>query len=73
MIQYKCDMCGKEALNKKDVMIIDNFPRKIHQHVTDGNGVEILPYIDIISSKETHFCMSCCCKLADTLPIIEEK
>ena len=73
MIQYKCDMCGTEALNKQDVIIIDNFPRVIHQRITDGMGVELIPPMDVIQNTETHLCMSCCCKLARTLPIIEEK
>lgn len=73
MIQYKCDMCGKEALNKENVLIIDNFPRKVCQHVTGGTGAELLAPFNIIKNVEIHLCFSCCTKIANMFPIIDSE
>ena len=69
MIQYKCDLCG-EVKNKKDIHIIEQFPRITSMPVKSpiGRTITVMHKIDFA---ETHLCPNCCEIIANMLPIVE--
>ena len=69
MIQYTCDLCG-EFSNKKDLSIIDSFPRRIAFSTVDVMGRKMTSFEDV-GTGETHLCASCCKKIAYMFPVIE--
>lgn len=69
MIQYKCDMC-EEVKNKKDIRIIEHFPRIISMPVKSPLG-RIITVMHNFDFAETHLCKDCCGIIAKMLPMIE--
>ena len=69
MIKYKCDMCGVEGFNKKDIGIF-TLPRRIIVDVTDAVGTKLKEF-DTYGLAETHICETCCVKMAHMFSRVE--
>lgn len=69
MIQYKCDYCGTESINKSDIGIF-TMPRMLRYNIEDGIGVT-LKTINRFGIAETHLCEVCCIKFANMFKVID--
>lgn len=69
IIQYKCDMCGAECINKKDINAF-TMPRILRHYIVDAIGVKLKSF-EMYGKVETHLCEMCCAKIAHILEIVE--